>query len=353
MSTSTLFKATRQVARLTRPSNTSIPSVRPATLALRIRHQTLVTVSCADARSQRQSRFDYSARPELSIFDVAKAQFHSTGRKKLSASAGCGTTDGSVVIDTRENFLYLAKLADQAERYDEMLENMKKVVLSGQELTVEERNLLSVAWKDVVGTRRASMRTISIAEQREGSNGDGYKTSMIKGYREKIYSELAKICEDMLEMLDQRLIPSAASGENQVFYHKMKGDCYRYLAEFATGDKRKNSGDKSLEAYNAATNVAVVELLSTHPTRLALALNFSVFYYDIVNSPDRACHLAKQAFDDAIDDVDTLSEETYKDSTMIMQLLRDNLTIWAGRMEETEAEDAQGEPTKTPTTEGS
>jgi 14-3-3 protein epsilon len=79
-----------------------------------------------------------------------------------------------------------------------------------------------------------------------------------------------------------------------------KGDYHRYLAEFAIGDKRKTSADKSLEAYKAATEVAQTDLAPTHPIRLGLALNFSVFYYEILNAPDQACHLAKQAFDDAI-----------------------------------------------------
>lgn len=74
--------------------------------------------------------------------------------------------------------------------------------------------------------------------------------------------------------------------------------------------------------------MAQTELTPTHPIRLGLALNFSVFYYEILNSPDRACHLAKQAFDDAIAELDSLSEESYRDSTLIMQLLRDNLTLW-------------------------
>jgi 14-3-3 protein epsilon len=104
-----------------------------------------------------------------------------------------------------------------------------------------------------------------------------------------------------------------------------KGDYHRYLAEFALGDKRKISADKSLEAYKNATEVAQTDLAPTHPIRLGLALNMSVFFYEILNSPDQACHLAKQAFDDAIAELDTLSEESYKDSTLIMQLLRDNL----------------------------
>lgn len=231
------------------------------------------------------------------------------------------------MTQSREDSVYLAKLAEQAERYEEMVENMKRVASSNQELTVEERNLLSVAYKNVIGARRASWRIVSSIEQKEESKGNESQVGTIKVYREKIESELAQICEDILKVLDTHLIPSAASGESKVFYHKMKGDYHRYLAEFATGDKRKDSADKSLESYKAASDVAVTELPPTHPIRLGLALNFSVFYYEILNSPDRACHLAKQAFDDAIAELDTLSEESYKDSTLIMQLLRDNLTL--------------------------
>ena len=92
-----------------------------------------------------------------------------------------------------------------------------------------------------------------------------------------------------------------------------------------------------------ATDVAQTELTPTHPIRLGLALNFSVFYYEILNSPDRACHLAKQAFDDAIAELDSLSEESYRDSTLIMQLLRDNLTLWTSS-DGNDAEEAKDKP---------
>ena len=108
----------------------------------------------------------------------------------------------------------------------------------------------------------------------------------------------------------------------------MSGDYYRYLAEFQSDPQRKETSDNALDAYKSASGIANSELAPTHPIRLGLALNFSVFYYEIMNSPQKACHLAKQAFDDAIAELDTLSEESYKDSTLIMQLLRDNLTLW-------------------------
>lgn len=113
-----------------------------------------------------------------------------------------------------------------------------------------------------------------------------------------------------------------------------KGDYHRYLAEFAQGDKRKDAASSAHDAYKAATDIAQTELAPTHPIRLGLALNFSVFYYEILNSPDRACQLAKQAFDDAIAELDTLSEDSYKDSTLIMQLLRDNLTLWTSDLQD-------------------
>ncbi|ROW14783.1 hypothetical protein VPNG_03756 [Cytospora leucostoma] len=226
------------------------------------------------------------------------------------------------------NETFLARLCEQAERYDEMVTYMKEVAKLDGELTVDERNLLSVAYKNVVGTRRASWRIISSIEQKEESKGSEKHVGTIKEYRAKIEEELEKVCQDVLDVLDETLIPNAASGESKVFYHKMKGDYHRYLAEFASGEKRKTAATAAHEAYKNATDVAQTELTPTHPIRLGLALNFSVFYYEILNSPDRACHLAKQAFDDAIAELDSLSEESYRDSTLIMQLLRDNLTLW-------------------------
>eukprot|EP00178_Gracilaria_changii_P015163 TRINITY_DN4248_c0_g1_i1.p1 TRINITY_DN4248_c0_g1~~TRINITY_DN4248_c0_g1_i1.p1 ORF type:complete len:250 (+),score=57.65 TRINITY_DN4248_c0_g1_i1:64-813(+) len=232
----------------------------------------------------------------------------------------------------REENVYMAKLAEQAERYDEMVEAMKKVAVLDVEFSVEERNLLSVAYKNVIGARRASWRIISSIEQKEESKGHVDNLPMIKQYRAKIEVELVEICNDVLKVLNDHLVKIASSGESKVFYYKMKGDYYRYLAEFQTGEGRKGAAENSLEAYKQATEIAAQELPPTHPIRLGLALNFSVFYYEILNSPDKACQLAKQAFDDAIQELDALSEDSYKDSTLIMQLLRDNLTLWTSDM---------------------
>jgi len=223
--------------------------------------------------------------------------------------------------------IFLAKLAEQAERYDEMVEAMKAIASEGGELTNEERSLLLIAYKNAIGSRRCAWRVISSIEYKEnGKNVD--VAEKVKQYRLLIENELKAICTDILSILDKRLIPNANTGEAKTFYYKMKGDYFRYLAEFSSGSSRKEAAENALLAYRAASDIATTELAPTHPTRLGLALNFSVFYYEILNSPDRACRLAKAAFDDAIAELDSLSEEDYKDSTLIMQLLRDNLTLW-------------------------
>jgi len=244
----------------------------------------------------------------------------------------------------RESKTFLARLCEQAERYDEMVGYMKEVAQLAGELSMDERNLLSVAYKNVVGTRRASWRIISSIEQKEENKKSDKHVAKIREYRSKIEKELEDVCNDVLDVLDKHLIPKAESGESKVFYHKMKGDYHRYLAEFASGDKRKGAANAAHDAYKSATDVAQTELTPTHPIRLGLALNFSVFYYEILNSPDRACHLAKQAFDDAIAELDSLSEESYRDSTLIMQLLRDNLTLWTS----SEGNEAEGDASKEP-----
>ncbi|GMN40105.1 hypothetical protein TIFTF001_009336 [Ficus carica] len=238
---------------------------------------------------------------------------------------------------SREQYVYLAKLAEQAERYEEMVQFMQKLVVGStpaSELTVEERNLLSVAYKNVIGSLRAAWRIVSSIEQKEEGRKNDDHVVLVRDYRSKVESELSDVCASILSLLDSHLIPSASAAESKVFYLKMKGDYHRYLAEFKVGDERKSSAEETMLSYKAAQDFALADLAPTHPIRLGLALNFSVFYYEILNQSDKACSLAKQAFEEAIAELDTLGEESYKDSTLIMQLLRDNLTLWTSDVQD-------------------
>jgi 14-3-3 protein epsilon len=234
---------------------------------------------------------------------------------------------------SRDKDVYFAKLAEQAERYDEMADYMEKVGNAPGELSVEERNLLSVAYKNAVGSRRAAWRIITSVEQKEKSKGNEENAKFAKEYCSKVEAELSKICDTILGLLDGNLIDKASTGESKVFYQKMKADYYRYIAEFSDGDKKSKAAESARVAYEDAQKVAEKDLAVTHPIRLGLALNFSVFQYEVLSNPDEACKMARTAFEDAIAELDNVAEDSYKDSTLIMQLLRDNLTLWTSDQE--------------------
>eukprot|EP01001_Neometanema_parovale_P008227 NODE_4506_length_1054_cov_770.595059_g4304_i0.p1 GENE.NODE_4506_length_1054_cov_770.595059_g4304_i0~~NODE_4506_length_1054_cov_770.595059_g4304_i0.p1 ORF type:complete len:249 (+),score=80.09 NODE_4506_length_1054_cov_770.595059_g4304_i0:60-806(+) len=232
--------------------------------------------------------------------------------------------------EARDDLVFLAKLAEQAERYDEMVACMRKVSKLDTQLSVDERNLLSVAYKNVIGSRRTSCRILSSIEAKEEQKGNTQHVSIIKDYKKTVEKELGDICKEIIGLLDSNLIPSSNTGDSKVFFYKMKGDYHRYYSEIDVGEDQKNS---ALEAYCKASEIATTDLSPTHPIRLGLALNFSVFYYEILKNPEKGCSLAKAAFDDAVTELDSLDEESYKESTLIMQLLRDNLTLWTEDME--------------------
>jgi len=240
---------------------------------------------------------------------------------------------------TSEDLLQLARITENAERYEDMCMIMGSLVRKKAEdpkgLEVEERNMLSVAYKNVVGARRASWRTL------KQDTDDACDSGLRDSYRIQVEAELEAKCLEVLDLLKDHLVKEksavdalaetkdnedAKKGvyETQVFYLKMCGDYYRYLAEFSAEEEYKQNAEKK---YKLAL-VLSENLGATHPTRLGLALNASVFYYEILNQREAACKLAKDAFDQAIQKLDTLNDSSYKDSTLIMQLLRDNLTIW-------------------------
>ncbi|KAF8897503.1 14-3-3 domain-containing protein [Infundibulicybe gibba] len=242
---------------------------------------------------------------------------------------------------TRAESFFIADLAGEAERYEDVVTQIKGIIRQfDAHLTVEERNLLSIAYKNITNTLRNSWRIIDNLEKSQTARSSPRHLSLTRQQRNRIESELTNVCKDIVLLLDKQLLPRA-KGEEFVFYSKIlirKGDYYRYLAEFAQKRDREKYADFSLNAYKLAYKHALSALDPIHPTRLGLALNFSVFYHDVRKSPERACHLAKSAFDDAVMSLDfpnSTFDQSLRDSLMILQLLRDDLVLWSAEMQET------------------
>jgi 14-3-3 protein epsilon len=219
------------------------------------------------------------------------------------------------------------------------------------ELTPEERNLFAVAYKTVISQRRASWRLLLDLEEKEHAAGSHERLSVLQDVRFQLEGEMSNVAKEVLGIVEKHLIPSSTSDESLIFFQKMyvfsvsfrfrderfetnveicsRGDYYRYMSETALGPQRKDAAQNALMAYKAAYDAAIMHLHPTHPLRLGLALNFSVFYYEILGAGERACKLAKQAFDDAMAELQQLGEHPFQESTSILQLIRDNLTVWS------------------------
>lgn len=253
-----------------------------------------------------------------------------------------------------DGLLMLTRIAENiTQDYEQMVQFIQQFIAAKKErdgenfcLSVDERNHLSVAFKNVVGSRRGSWRTM---EQNTDFSGD-FK----KDYQNIIEVELEKKCRAVLKVIQDDLLPpqktidamkSSSDDsvkdnmviESTIFYLKMCGDYYRYLAEFKQEDDNiKTNADNH---YTTALAIAAEHLPATHPTRLGLVLNASVCKFEILKETEAAKTLAKNGFDQAIQKLDSLNDASYKDSTLIMQLLRDNLTIWGNDQDQGTTED--------------
>jgi len=232
----------------------------------------------------------------------------------------------------REQLLYFARLSEQAERYDEMAAHIEQAVRLDDDLSLEERSLLSVSFSNAVGQRRAAWRALKSFEERGEARDSAEEAAWRRSYRGRVEQELRQICGTILGLLGSNLIPNASTTTAKLSYLKMKGDYHRYLAEFEEGDAKAQAGEMARAAYADAWSVADLGLPATDPIRLGTALSHATFRYEVLSDRDGAIRAARAAFEGALAELDNLAEDSYKDTTLIMQLLRDNINLWTGEM---------------------
>ena len=231
-----------------------------------------------------------------------------------------------------EKNVYMAMLAEQCNRFEEMTKFLEDMLTGrDKDLNSDERNLLSIAYKNSLTSRRTALRTVIAYETKEKKKDSSPFLSYIQEYRKKIEDELTKMCNNVLNILDSYLLKRAEDAEAKVFYLKMKGDYNRYIAEYAQGDLKDKVSQAALDSYDAASKDAS-NLSPIHPISLGLALNFSVFHYEVMGDHDKACSIARDILDVANEEVKKIEEpdenENHRDAMSIINLLRENLDMW-------------------------
>ena len=231
-----------------------------------------------------------------------------------------------------EKNVYMAMLAEQCNRFEEMTEFLEDMLKGrDKDLNSDERNLLSIAYKNSLTSRRTALRTVIAYENKEKKKENSPFLAYIQEYRKKIEDELTKMCNNVLQTIDSHLLKRAEDAEAKVFYLKMKGDYNRYIAEYAQGELKDKVSKEALSAYESATDDSK-NLSSINPISLGLALNFSVFYYEVMGNHEKACSIAKDVLDVANKEISAIEDPDENDSTRdalsIINLLRENLDMW-------------------------
>jgi hypothetical protein len=279
------------------------------------------------------------------------------------------------------------KWAEASGRHNDMLDNVRALVKEasnqGFELTSEERNFVSFAFKNVVSelrqqwrilvqtelswmngyedsssvspplstgrSRRSDISLINNGDSSDDEDLDNFfdideeakikkkwdtrtkeqlRRDHFKEYLTSVETKLFRICNELEVMVNETLLPTTGEHQGKVFFRKMLADYSRYLSEILNGEKRKERAEKALMSYKLAATLADSVLNPTDSVRLGLSLNFSVFYWEIMGFKDRARQVAKAAFDDAMAEFEKMGERDHKESTLILELIRENLDLW-------------------------
>ena len=186
-----------------------------------------------------------------------------------------------------EENIFLARVAEQAERFEDMVDFLAKVLdTKGAEVSSDERNLLSVAFKNLISSKRAACRTIAAIEQNPKYSK---YAAALNDYKMAIENKLTADCQRVIDMINNKVLSKECEGESKAYFIKMVGDYYRYIAENAKGALMESVKQNALKAYTEANQIT---LPPCNPIKLGLALNFSVFHYEVMKNHKAACELA-------------------------------------------------------------
>ena len=267
---------------------------------------------------------------------------------------------------TRQEYVFLTKLNERAERYEECIEYAIKYIMMSPVLNREERVVFCSAFRNQIYSKRNSWRFLNSLEKRERKNmslnlnnnkekenkskentnntttkDKENPTSIvnpeaIKEIRLKIEAEINKIVDTIQNLLDDFLIPHSIKPEEQVFYLKLKADYFRYKAEYSVNEEQSLALELADRCYNDAYLTAEEELPVSSTSRLGLALNFSIFYYEQMDRKEDALMIARNMFDSAYKIIEELEKNRAKDAILIIQILKENLILWNNEREEKE-----------------
>ena len=236
---------------------------------------------------------------------------------------------------SREELIFLSKLYTKAELYKEVINFIKEFIKLNPKLEKEECDIISTGFKNMISEKRSSWFTLQSMERKEKKK----KKNTIKEKKEiknHIENEIRETCKELQDLVDKELLPKNEEDEVLVFLYKLKADYFRYICEFAEGNELLDNLIKAEEFYKKAYEIADKKLPIINCNRVSVALNYAIFLYETKKDKKNGFDIAQNTFKESMKFIEDLERPKYRDTLLIIQLLKENIIFWNSEMGEEE-----------------
>ena len=205
-----------------------------------------------------------------------------------------------------------------------MVDFLKLVIEhKGHDMLMEERNLIAVAFKNSVSSRRTAWRTVVSVQN--NTKYILYQGSLIE-YKQKLEEGLFEDCNKIIALIQNNILKKkGCDDESKAFFTKLVADNYRYIAEMSNGERKVKAIEDAKQHYEIAQEVP---LLGCSPTKLSVCLNMSVFFYEVMHDLPKACSVGETTLKTALERIDDLAEADFKEAKQMIDLIKENLNAW-------------------------
>ena len=232
---------------------------------------------------------------------------------------------------TREEYIFLSKLYTKAELYKEVINFIKEFIKLNPKIEKEECDIISTGFKNMISDKRASWFTLNSMEHKEKKKKRN-TVKEIKEIKNHIENEIRETCKELQDLIDKELLPKNEEDEILVFLYKLKADYFRYICEFAEGNEYQDNLIKAEEYYKKAYEIADKKLPIINCNRVSVALNYSIFLYETKKDKKSGFDIAQNTFKESMKFIDDLEKPKYRDTLLIIQLLKENIIFWNSEM---------------------
>ncbi|EAY01333.1 14-3-3 protein [Trichomonas vaginalis G3] len=241
-------------------------------------------------------------------------------------------------MSERDQCVTMAQILGQTpSKAKEMVNYMKRAVELNPILDTSERTLLSVGYKNLITSRRQGIR--HLMQQEDEMEGLTVPCKeRIQKIKEELINELVGFCTELINLVDEVILPKVEDPESVVFYQKLKADFYRYICEAQTGHDLELSLENATKSYKKALEVSKQNLQSYSPTSLGLILNYTVFLFENAKKQTDAVRIAQETYQTYAPIIEQNSEKSREEAAQIIKLLDENIKLWESSLEETDSE---------------